>query len=49
MQYFQIGDGDILIPSGNSREFFSENRETGNEESHRFPGILKTGIPVSKP
>jgi len=29
------------------REFCSENRETGNEKSHKFPGILETRIPVS--
>ena len=47
MQYFQIGD--ILIPSGYSREFRSKKRETGNKKSHKFPGILKTGIPVPNP
>jgi len=31
------------------REFCSENRETGNEKSRKFPGIPETGIPVSKP
>ena len=30
IQYFQTGD--ILIPSGFSREFSSENRKTGNEK-----------------
>ena len=38
IQYFQTGD--ILIPSGFSREFSSENRKTGNEKvtnSREFP------------
>jgi len=47
IQNFQIGD--ILIPSGYSLEVRSENQETGNAKSHKFPGILETGIPVSKP
>jgi len=47
LQYFQIGD--IMIPSGYSWKFCSESRETRNEKSHKFPGFLDTGIPVSKP
>jgi len=45
MQYFQ--SGDIMTPSGYSRGFCSE--KTGNEKRQKFPGILETGIPVSKP